>query len=43
MTKKYNWAILGTGNVANRFAMALANITDRASLVLVTHESIRNW
>jgi predicted dehydrogenase len=39
MTKKYNWAILGTGNVANRFAMALANITDRASLVAVGSRS----
>jgi len=35
MSEKYNWAILGTGAVANRFAKALANITDQAELVAV--------
>jgi len=40
MTKKYNWAILGTGNVANRFAKSLANISDRADLVAVGSRSL---
>lgn len=35
MSKKFRWAILGTGAVANRFAKALANITDQAELVAV--------
>ena len=35
MSEKYKWAILGTGAVANRFAKALANITDQAELVAV--------
>jgi predicted dehydrogenase len=39
MTKKYHWAILGTGNVANRFARALGNISDRAQLTAVGSRS----
>lgn len=35
MTEKYRWAILGTGNVANRFAAALGNISDQAELTAV--------
>lgn len=35
MSEKIRWAILGTGAVANRFATALSNITDQASLVAV--------
>ena len=39
MTEKFRWAILGTGAVANRFAKALANITDQAELVAVGSRS----
>jgi len=39
MTEKTRWAILGTGNVANRFAKALNNIPDRAELVAVGSRS----
>jgi predicted dehydrogenase len=35
MTDRLRWAILGTGAVANRFAAALHNITDRAELIAV--------
>jgi len=35
MTDKYRWAILATGNVANRFAKALGNISNQAELVAV--------
>jgi predicted dehydrogenase len=35
MSERYNWAILGTGNVANRFAKALQNISDQAEMVAV--------
>ncbi len=39
MTEKFRWAILGTGAVANRFAKALANITDQADLAAVGSRS----
>jgi len=39
MVEKFRWAILGTGAVANRFAKALANITDQAALVAVGSRS----
>ena len=39
MTEKFRWAILGTGAVANRFAKALANITDQAELEAVGSRS----
>ena len=35
MTTHTHWAILGTGAVANRFAAALHNISDRADLIAV--------
>jgi len=35
MSEKYRWAILGTGNVANRFASSLRNIPEQADLVAV--------
>lgn len=39
MTEKIRWAILGTGNVANRFATALGNLPERAELVAVGSRS----
>ena len=33
MSEKMRWAILGTGAVANRFAVSLNNIPDQAELV----------
>ena len=39
MSEKFNWAILGTGNVANRFAESLGNIPDRADLAAVGSRS----
>ncbi len=39
MTEKIRWAILGTGAVANRFAPALGNLSDRAELVAVGSRS----
>lgn len=35
MTQRLKWAILGTGAVANRFAVALGNIADQAELAAV--------
>jgi len=35
MTDRIRWAIMGTGNVANRFAKALGNIQDEAELLAV--------
>ncbi len=35
MSEKLRWAILGTGAVANRFAVSLNNISDQAELVAV--------
>jgi dihydrodiol dehydrogenase / D-xylose 1-dehydrogenase (NADP) len=35
MSEKMRWAILGTGGVANRFAVSLKNISDQAELVAV--------
>ncbi|MBT7040166.1 MAG: Gfo/Idh/MocA family oxidoreductase [Bacteroidetes bacterium] len=35
MTKKMNWAILGTGKIANRFAAAINNIPEKAVLYAV--------
>ena len=33
--KKYKWAIIGTGKIANRFAAALNNIPDEAEFYAV--------
>lgn len=39
MSKKYRWAILGTGKIGNRFAEALKNIPERAELWAVGSRS----
>ena len=40
MSEKMHWAILGTGAVANRFAVSLNNIPDQAELVAVGSRSL---
>jgi predicted dehydrogenase len=39
MTDRFRWAIMGTGNVANRFAHALGNLKDEAGLLAVGSRS----
>jgi dihydrodiol dehydrogenase / D-xylose 1-dehydrogenase (NADP) len=39
MSEKKRWAILGTGNVANRFATALNNLPEQAELLAVGSRS----
>jgi predicted dehydrogenase len=39
MSEQLRWAILGTGNVANRFAVALNNIPEQAELAAVGSRS----
>lgn len=40
--KKYRWAILGTGKIANRFAEALNNIPEEAELLAVGSRRIES-
>ena len=35
MSERMRWAVLGTGKIANRFAAALNNITERAELLAI--------
>ncbi|RPH59709.1 MAG: gfo/Idh/MocA family oxidoreductase [Chloroflexi bacterium] len=39
MQKRYKWAILGTGKIANRFAASLNNIPERAELLAIGSRS----
>jgi predicted dehydrogenase len=39
MKQRVRWAILGTGKIANRFGIALNNLTDRAQLLAVGSRS----
>ncbi len=39
MKDRIRWAILGTGKIANRFSIALNNLTDRAQLLAVGSRS----
>lgn len=39
MTKKYSWAVLGTGKIANRFATALNNIPEKAEFLAIGSRS----